>query len=472
MAKIEDLIAQIPVERLRKGIASEVKALKKSKKFGLVFEEHLPETVRLPRLPVKPGDLVALKRESGNRLWRVTSIKKGIATCDRAVEGYSEAKDANREFPVADLVVVRNFGDPIYPALVPVDRVERGGPDKPWHVLINADNFHSLQLLLYCYEGKVDVIYIDPPYNTGARDWKYNNDYVDKADAFRHSKWLSMMKKRLLLARRLLNSHGVLIVTIDENEVYHLGLLLEDIFASFLRHSLTVVINPKGAGKKNFARTEEYVMFCIPNSGDSVVTANLLKDLAKVDESDDDQQEEGDAEESQGDEDEEQDFPVLPGGIKSEDLPFPIEELEKWELRHARRRGNESSYRHQRKNQFYPIYINPETRTVEQIGDAIPLDKKPTFQKQNGLIPVWPIDKEGNHRCWRFISSTMRQLLEERRLVVGKQNPSTGSWTLNIWEPKTKNKKVKTVWWHARHDAGTHGTTMLHHILGKRDAFP
>lgn len=305
MAKIEDLIAQIPVERLRKGIAAEVKALKKSKKFGLVFEEHLPETVRLPRVPVKPGDLVALKRESGNQLWRVMSIKRGIATCDRAVGSYSEAKDANREFLVTDLVVVRNFGDPIYPALVPVDRVERGGPDKLWHVLINADNFHALQLLLYCYEGKVDVIYIDPPYNSGARDWKYNNDYVDKADAFRHSKWLSMMKKRLLLARRLLNSHGVLIITIDENEVYHLGVLLEDIFASFHRHSLTVVINPKGAGKKNFARTEEYVMFCIPNSGDSVVNANLLKDLAKVDESADDHQEEGDAEELQGDEGEE-----------------------------------------------------------------------------------------------------------------------------------------------------------------------
>ena len=135
MAKIEDLIAQIPDERLRRGIAAEVKILKKSKKFGLVFEEHLPETVRLPRLPVKPGDLVALKRESGNQLWRVRSIKRSIAVCDRAVEGYPDAKDANREFTVSDLVVVRNFGDPIYPALVSVDRVERGGPDKPWHVL-------------------------------------------------------------------------------------------------------------------------------------------------------------------------------------------------------------------------------------------------------------------------------------------------------------------------------------------------
>ena len=71
----------------------------------------------------------------------------------------------------------------------------------------------------------MDVIYIDPPYNSGARDWKYNNDYVDKTDSFRHSKWLSMMKKRLLLAKRLLSPDGVLIVTIDENEVHHLGML-------------------------------------------------------------------------------------------------------------------------------------------------------------------------------------------------------------------------------------------------------
>jgi adenine-specific DNA-methyltransferase len=206
MAKIEDLIAQIHDERLKKAIGAEVRELKKIKKFGLVFEEHLPETVRLPKLPVKVGELVAKKRESGNELWRVKSIRKGIATLERAVEGYPLPSEMGVEVPVAELVVVRSFGDPIYPALVPVDRVARGGPDKPWHMLINADNFHALQLLLYAYEGKVDVIYIDPPYNTGARDWKYNNDYVDKSDSFRHSKWLSMMKKRLLLAKRLLLS--------------------------------------------------------------------------------------------------------------------------------------------------------------------------------------------------------------------------------------------------------------------------
>jgi adenine-specific DNA-methyltransferase len=222
MAKIEDLIAQIPDERLRKGIAAEVKALKKTKQFGLVFEEHLPESAWLPRLPIKGGELVALKREGGNRLWRVMEMEDDVAICDRAIEGYPSSQEAHHRFPVSDLVVVRNFGDPIYPALVPIDRVEGGEPDKPWHVLINADNFHALQVLLYCYESKVDVIYIDPPYNSGARDWKYNNDYVDQSDSYRHSKRLSMMKKRLLLAKRLLKPDGVLMVTVDENEVFHL----------------------------------------------------------------------------------------------------------------------------------------------------------------------------------------------------------------------------------------------------------
>ena len=284
MAKIEDLIAKIPDERLRKALAAEVKTLKKTKRFGLVFEEHLPETVRLPRLPIKPGELVALKREAGNELWRVKSIKKDIAICDRAVEGYPSASDTNKEFPVADLVAVRNFGDPIYPALVPVDRVERGGPDKPWHLLINADNFHALQLLLYCYEGQVDVIYIDPPYNTGARDWKYNNDYVDKTDAFRHSKWLSMMKKRLSLAKRLLKTDGVLIVTIDEHEVNNLGVLLRQVLLDARVQMVTIVTNTAGSMSPGlFSRADEYAYFCFfGNSSPSPMPTDLLAESKPV----------------------------------------------------------------------------------------------------------------------------------------------------------------------------------------------
>src|SRR5258708_34062867 len=102
-----------------------------------------------------------------------------------------------------------------------------GGGEKPFHAVINAENFHALQALLYTHEGKVDAIYIDPPYNSGARDWKYNNDYVDSDDAYRHSKWLAMMERRLKLANSLLNpADSALIVTIDAQEYPHPRLLL------------------------------------------------------------------------------------------------------------------------------------------------------------------------------------------------------------------------------------------------------
>jgi adenine-specific DNA-methyltransferase len=81
-------------------------------------------------------------------------------------------------------------------------------------------------MLEWLYPARIDCIYVHPPYNTGARDWKYNNHYIDAADSWRHSKWLAFMRRRLLIARRLLKPDGVLIITIDEHEVHHLGMLL------------------------------------------------------------------------------------------------------------------------------------------------------------------------------------------------------------------------------------------------------
>ena len=195
MAKLEDLIKQIPDAKLRAEIAREAAALKSTKKFGLVFEEHIPEQVLLPGLPVRTGSRVV---RHGNRIqvFQVVDIKGNTARLAPEPEGPEETAKTD------ELVTVKRFGEPIYPTLTPRARIERA-PDKPWHTIINADNFHALQLLLYCYEGMVDVIYIDPPYNTGARDWKYNNDYVDVNDQWKHSKWLSFIQKRLTLQRDL-----------------------------------------------------------------------------------------------------------------------------------------------------------------------------------------------------------------------------------------------------------------------------
>ena len=268
MSAIDTLIAQISDPRLRERLAAEWDNAKKEKKFGLVFEDHLPELLPLHGAKPRKGDLVCRRQGALKDVWQIKSIHAGVATCVKpSNEAHpSEPTRAAAEpgqFMVDELLVVREFGEPIFPALVPVDAVANGPLDAPWHTLIEADNYHALQLLDYLYAGQVDCIYIDPPYNTGARDWKYNNDYVDGNDGWRHSKWLAFMEKRLKLAKRLLKPDtGVLIVTIDEHEVHHLGMLLEREFPEAYRQLVTIVINQKGVAQGRLSRAEEYALFC------------------------------------------------------------------------------------------------------------------------------------------------------------------------------------------------------------------
>ena len=105
-----------------------------------------------------------------------------------------------------------------------------GGQEAPNHILIEGDNLEALTALSYTHEGKVDVIYIDPPYNTGNRDFVYNDSFVDNEDSYRHSKWLSFMSKRLRIAKRLLSDRGVIFISIDDNEQASLKLLCDEVF--------------------------------------------------------------------------------------------------------------------------------------------------------------------------------------------------------------------------------------------------
>ena len=104
------------------------------------------------------------------------------------------------------------------------------GEQYPNHIIIEGDNLHALTALRYTHERKIDVIYIDPPYNTGNKDFVYNDSFVDKEDGFRHSKWLSFMEKRLTIAKELLSDKGVIFVSIDDNEMAECKLLLEKIY--------------------------------------------------------------------------------------------------------------------------------------------------------------------------------------------------------------------------------------------------
>ena len=105
-------------------------------------------------------------------------------------------------------------------------------PDAPNHILIEGDNLEALTALSYTHEGKIDVIYIDPPYNTGNKDFVYNDSYVDTEDSYRHSKWLSFMSKRIRITKRLLSDKGVIFISIDDNEQANLKLLCDEVFGS------------------------------------------------------------------------------------------------------------------------------------------------------------------------------------------------------------------------------------------------
>lgn len=220
---LDQLIGQIPDGSLRSRLAREVELLRGSRRFGLVFDRHLPESVRLVDHPIRKGIRVALRDESTAETWtvlRFTDTTRTVAVLD----------GDGGERPVGDLVVIREFGEPIYPGLRSVDRIPNGPEDAPWHIVINGENFHALQALRSTHREKVDLIYIDPPYNTGNDGWIYNDRYVDQADRAKSSKWLSFLERRLLIARDLLKSTGVIIVSIGDEEHHRLRMLLDQVF--------------------------------------------------------------------------------------------------------------------------------------------------------------------------------------------------------------------------------------------------
>lgn len=174
------------------------------------------------------------------------------------------------------------------------------GKNKPVNILIEGENYHSLSVLNYTHKEAVDLIYIDPPYNTGTKDFIFNDHYVDKEDSYRHSKWITFMYKRLKLARNLLKKDGTLFISIDENELYQLKLLCDEIFSetNFLSNIKLKVKAAAGVGQEGFlqdiceyvlvyAKDSRYAKNNMPNteepiSSDTTKTYNkVLKDFGK-----------------------------------------------------------------------------------------------------------------------------------------------------------------------------------------------
>lgn len=457
MAALDDLISQIPDKSLRERIRAEMKRANRQKKFGLVFEEHLPEATPLYDIPVKRGSVVARKDGQVTDIYYVEKIEAGQATC------FHKATKERVVLPVDALVCVAQFGEPIYPYLQPLDTVCNAPDSDLWHTLIEADNYHALQLLEYLYAGKVDCIYIDPPYNTGARDWKYNNDYVDGNDTYRHSKWLSMMEKRLKLAKKLLNPiDSVLIVTIDEKEYLHLGCLLEELFPHANIQMVTDVINAKGVARLNqFSRVEEYIYFITIGDASPIPSDDSMLDFEVT----------GNYTQNAGD--------AVP-----------------W-ARMLRRGSN--SHREHSENCFYPIFVDENNERIHSVG--FPPGKgvsRATANIPNGCVAVWPMHGGNVEGCWQLSRPKFIQALESGTAKLGRKN-KLGQWSINylnqgllneikegsvlitgkdsrgavILERKeSKLLAAKSVWTKKTHDASLYGSVFLSSIIGKRFSYP
>jgi adenine-specific DNA-methyltransferase len=156
VSRIDTLLDQITDPSLRANLAREVADLAGKREFGLIYERHLPEIVRLPHGAINKGSTVMLRDGSDETVWRVTGVRNGVAAL--------RDDDGNiRESRPSDLIAARVFGQPIYPGLRVTGRIRRGG-SKPHHLVINGENHHALQALKYTHGRAVDVIYIDPPF--------------------------------------------------------------------------------------------------------------------------------------------------------------------------------------------------------------------------------------------------------------------------------------------------------------------
>lgn len=327
----------------------------------------------------------------------------------------------------------------------------------PWNFVIEGDNLQALYLLEKTHKGKVDCIYIDPPYNNRNKSWKYNNDFVDINDSYIHSKWMSLMATRLRLAKRLLKpDNSVLIVTIDEKEYLHLGCMLEELFPEAEIEMITSVISAKGVYRAGqFSRVEEYIFF-----------VRVKSDIQQ------------------------QRMNMLDGEVKKSSQRS-IEWI-------GLRRREPSSKRGARPNQFYPIFVNEKDGSIMEIGDAIADDvDRNEIPKPSNSIAIWPLDSKGRETLWGLTPEVLRKNHEKgyvkikwnAKLQKGTpyylpagtiQDIESGKATVQGYEndgsiiayyEEEGTVPPKRVWNMKSHNAETYGTNILSELLPDRQ-FP
>lgn len=294
--------------------------------------------------------------------------------------------------------------------------IDNGGE---MNFLIEGDNLAALKLLEKTHKGKLDAIYIDPPYNTGAKDWKYNNDYVGEEDSFRHSKWLSFIKSRLVIAKNLLSRNGIICITIDDYEISTLWMLLDEIFGEE-NHLGTVTIrnNPKGRmGTRKISQVHEYAIFF-----GKTLNAKISK------------------------------LPVAPEDkshnyVKDENGNYYVKV-------NLRKQGVDSeaikpdgSYR----ERYFPVYYDPQTKKIS-LTEKLPIE-------------IYPIDNSGNKRIWRRNQEGIESLYKNNDLIIDKIKDK---YQISFrFRGGLDGQMPKSIWTDAIFSASEYGTNILNDLIGR-----
>ena len=276
--------------------------------------------------------------------------------------------------------------------------------DNNKNILIEGDNYHALEILQYTHKGKIDVICIDPPYNTGKKkEFKYGDRWIDKNDGYKHSYWLSFMTKRLELSKTLLSKEGIILINIDENEYARLKLLCDDIFnptnfiGSFVK---------KISGGKNDSKTikinHEYLL-CYKRTEKGLIHLN-------------------------------------------------IQYTKKDEIRSLQKDGDNEE-RFNRENLWYSFFINIMTKEI-------------SLEKKEAMVEVLPIKNDGLERYWRWEKETAIKRIDELRVIKTKFDDGKVKYDIGVFTPKGTKKELP--WNSFISDYAAGGGTQLKEVLGKK----
>lgn len=274
------------------------------------------------------------------------------------------------------------------------------------NILIEGDNYHALKILQYTHKEKIDVIYIDPPYNTGKKkEFKYGDSWIDKNSGYKHSYWLSFINKRLEIAKNLLSKDGLIFISIDENEYARLKLLCDDIFTS---SNFIGSFVKKISGGKNDSKTikvnHEYLL-CYKRTEKATIHLN-------------------------------------------------IEYTKKDETRSLQKDGDNEE-RFNRENLWYPIYANIKTKEI-------------SLEFKKDMIEIFPIKNDGLERYWRWEYDTAVKRINELRLTKTKFDDGKIKYDIGVFTPKGTRKELP--WNSFISDFSAGGGTQLKEVLGKKIA--